>query len=99
MARSFAAVLPWPPAGSLLAGLALFLSGCTDPVRAGATSTEQTAPDAAALAVDVQSPKEHFQRLGLTRWHARGWRGHGVKVAVFDSGFRGYRGFLDKGLP
>jgi subtilisin family serine protease len=37
--------------------------------------------------------------LGVTRWHAAGVRGAGVKVAVLDSGFRGYRKFLGSSLP
>src|SRR3954469_4337578 len=32
-----------------------------------------------------------LEQLGVTRWHASGYRGAGVKVAVLDSGFRGYR--------
>src|SRR5262245_56965621 len=38
-------------------------------------------------------------RLGADHWHAAGFRGQGVKVAILDSGFRGYRAFLGKGLP
>src|SRR5438270_119609 len=37
--------------------------------------------------------------LGATAWHAAGHRGQGVKVAVLDTGFRGYRDFLGKALP
>jgi len=40
-----------------------------------------------------------LDRLGVTRWHAAGHRGRGVKVAILDSGFRGYRMHLGKGLP
>ena len=35
----------------------------------------------------------------MPRWFAQGYRGQGVKVAILDSGFRGYRRFLGKGLP
>src|SRR5687767_12603216 len=38
-------------------------------------------------------------QLGVDRWHAAGHRGRGVKVAVIDSGFRGYRTFLGGALP
>ncbi|HEV3259435.1 MAG TPA: S8 family serine peptidase [Gemmataceae bacterium] len=41
----------------------------------------------------------HLARLGVERWHAAGFRGRGVKVAVLDSGFRGYREQLGKSLP
>src|SRR5690242_130544 len=42
---------------------------------------------------------EYLNILGAGRWHKLGFRGQGVKVAVLDSGFRGYRDFLGKGLP
>ena len=35
----------------------------------------------------------------MPAWHAAGCRGQGVKVAVLDTGFRGYRDFLGKALP
>jgi hypothetical protein len=38
-------------------------------------------------------------RLGADRWHRLGCRGRGVKVALLDSGFRGYRAHLGKALP
>jgi subtilisin family serine protease len=37
--------------------------------------------------------------LGVSDWHAAGWRGQGIKVAVLDSGFRGYRKLLGQVLP
>src|SRR5579875_1370006 len=40
-----------------------------------------------------------LERLGVSAWHAQGWRGQGVKVAVLDSGFRGYRAHLGAVLP
>ena len=43
--------------------------------------------------------KEYVSRLGIDRWHALGFRGQGVKVAILDSGFRGYRDHLGKTLP
>lgn len=41
----------------------------------------------------------HLGRLGASRWLQAGYRGQGIKVAVLDSGFRGYRAFLGKALP
>src|SRR5262249_47933057 len=38
-------------------------------------------------------------RLGVDRWYKAGHRGQGVKVAILDSGFRGYRAHLGKALP
>jgi hypothetical protein len=37
--------------------------------------------------------------LGVSRWHGVGFRGQGVRVAVLDYGFRGYREKLKRGLP
>jgi hypothetical protein len=36
---------------------------------------------------------------GLERWHARGCRGKGVRVAIIDSDFRGYEAYTGKQLP
>jgi hypothetical protein len=43
--------------------------------------------------------REHLQRLGIPNWHRLGQKGRGVKVAVLDSGFSGYRHQLGKALP
>ena len=37
--------------------------------------------------------------MGVPASHAAGWRGQGVKVAILDSGFRGYTSHLGKALP
>src|SRR5437762_2622441 len=42
---------------------------------------------------------QHLTRIGVDRWHTAGYRGKGVKVAVLDTGFRGYHNFLGKTLP
>jgi subtilisin family serine protease len=58
--------------------------------------------DESVPATDRQPPplrEELLDRLGVSRWHASGVRGTGVKVAVLDSGFRGYRTFLGSSLP
>jgi subtilisin family serine protease len=41
----------------------------------------------------------HLAALGVDRWHQAGFRGKGVKIAVLDTGFRGYREHLGKELP
>ena len=38
-------------------------------------------------------------RLGVERWHELGCRGQGVKVAILDTGFRGYTAHLGEALP
>jgi subtilisin family serine protease len=42
---------------------------------------------------------EHLRELGVESWHRSGWRGQGVKVAILDTGFRGYREFEGRFLP
>jgi subtilisin family serine protease len=43
--------------------------------------------------------KNWFARLGVDRWHARGYRGQNGKIAILDSGFRNWRAWLGKALP
>jgi subtilisin family serine protease len=43
--------------------------------------------------------QQHLAELGVLRWHAAGYRGQGVKIAVLDTGFRGYRSRLGTALP
>jgi subtilisin family serine protease len=40
-----------------------------------------------------------LSRLGVDAWHKSGQRGQGLKVAVLDTGFLGYRDHLGKSLP
>lgn len=42
---------------------------------------------------------DHLDRLGVNDWHAHGWRGRGMTIAILDSGFRGYSSQLGKALP
>jgi subtilisin family serine protease len=67
------------------------------PIYAPARAADERVPDQGR-----QTPvfrEELLERLGVTRWHTVGIRGAGVKVAVLDSGFRGYRSFLGSSLP
>jgi subtilisin family serine protease len=41
----------------------------------------------------------HLAELGVKFWHNQNIRGAGIKIAILDSGFRGYRDFLGKTLP
>jgi hypothetical protein len=43
--------------------------------------------------------EELLERMGVPAWHARSWRGQGLKVAVLDTGFRGYQAHLGAALP
>jgi hypothetical protein len=76
--------------GSLAVPAALLLTSVfAEPVSAGGTATTRGLPDQVA----------HVTRLGASRWHAAGYRGRGVKVAVLDTGFRGWRTHLGRALP
>jgi subtilisin family serine protease len=43
--------------------------------------------------------QQSLSRLGVPAWHQAGIGGKGVKVAILDSGFRGYQAALGKVLP
>ncbi len=82
--------------GRLVLGLAsaLALLGALVPLNSQAAD-----PDAAAIALLRQDQAKHFSLLGLDRWQSLGYRGQGIKIAVLDTGFRGYREQLGKTLP
>lgn len=92
----------------LLLGLAspVVLAFAAPPVRhqpaAGQSAVEEATPDCDSPNLDgepAQQRASHLAALGVDRWHAAGTRGKGVKVAVLDSGFRGYSDHLGKALP
>lgn len=64
-------------------------------------SSEQTTPDSVAppLGSPLAVRQQILERMGAESWHKAGHRGRGVKVAILDSGFRGYRQFLGNVLP
>jgi subtilisin family serine protease len=67
-----------------------------------AGSSEEPCAGEPAIARDASTQKErgeHLARIGVDQWQSAGVRGKGVKVAIIDSGFRGYRNYLGKALP
>lgn len=74
-------------------------------VRAGQllVAWEQAAtPDCGLPPVEPYPSRQrarHLAQLGIDRWHQAGITGRGVKIAILDSGFRGYRDHLGKALP
>src|SRR5262249_2852706 len=61
------------------------------------------APDLPAVELAVpawqRQQTQHPDRAGVGPWHAAAHRGQGVKVAILDTGFRGYRAHLGGALP
>ena len=60
---------------------------------------ESAPPSVANEQAVISERARHLEALGVLRWHEAGSRGAGVKVAVLDSGFRGYRERLGSALP
>ncbi|MBY0522588.1 MAG: S8 family serine peptidase [Gemmataceae bacterium] len=88
-------IVPYAPAGGV-SRLLQSLSHRPHP------SAEEATPDCGPILPSVDPQRErvrHLAALGVDRWHQAGITGKGVKVAVLDSGFRGYREFLGKALP
>lgn len=72
------------------------------PVQRVEAQAEAATPDSdtpAAPNTSVEEERRHLSLLGVDRWHLAGYRGRGIKIAVLDSGFRGYRSFLGHVLP
>src|SRR5437016_2839965 len=59
-------------------------------------ATISAAPTPAKATSRQESQAQRLASLHVTQWHAEGFRGQHVKVAVLDSGFRGYRSQLGK---
>jgi hypothetical protein len=53
--------------------------------------------------LDLPSAKDARRKflagLGVDRWHNANFEGQGIKIAILDSGFRGYKTQLGKALP
>jgi hypothetical protein len=70
-----------------------------DPAEDAVSSPGGSEPGFSPRLLRDRRRAELFAQLGVDRWHRLGYRGRGVKVAVLDSGFRGYRAHLGKSLP
>src|SRR5207237_5831926 len=81
-----------------LAVLTLTMRGTAEtPAAPVAESTPESA--ARPYADPLQARSQHLTRFAVDRWHQAGYRGRGVKIAILDTGFRGYRAHLDRALP
>lgn len=61
------------------------------PALAGPGFSDLNAPDAAL--------NQGVNITGADRWQQAGFNGQGIKVAIIDGGFAGYRGYLGGALP
>jgi subtilisin family serine protease len=85
---------------ALLLSLTLSVPAPEVAVRPLVPVGDEAEPRQPAAATPPAGPKELvLTRLGVDRWLAAGFRGRGVKVAVIDTGFRGWRNQLGKALP
>jgi len=53
----------------------------------------------AAAPAGIRSQQESLEVLGAPSWQAAGYQGQGIRIAVLDTGFRGYRSHLGQCLP
>jgi hypothetical protein len=70
-----------------------------EPVKDDVTACATPDSLAPALPFPEKQRLRHLIQLGVDRWHAAGYKGQHTKIAVLDSGFRGYRSQLGKALP
>jgi subtilisin family serine protease len=87
---------------SLVLGLQLLLPTGTfrRPTCSAGSAEEETPASSVRTRIPAfRAQLERLAQLGVDRWHSAGFRGKGIKVAVLDTGFRGYRNFLGRGLP
>jgi hypothetical protein len=77
-------------------GLGLILALALDlgEIKGGPLDSE-----AAAFASIHRDQASHLALLGVDLWQHTGYRGQGIKMAILDTGFRGYRDQLGKTLP
>ncbi len=88
-----AGLVSWP----FLRAIGLDSSGIGGSTEAACATTPDAMSEADSSVTLERS--RHLQRLGVDRWHLAGHRGRGLKVAILDSGFCGYRAHLGKALP
>ena len=86
---------------SLLVGLSGRMDAARPHTQANVTHlwTGEEAAESSSREAAIAARGVHLSRVGVERWHQAGIRGKGVKVAVLDSGFRGWRDHLGKSLP
>ena len=77
-------------------GLGVALALVSPPTNADGEPIDSEAAAPVSIHRDQAS---HLSLLGVDRWQHTGYRGQGIKIAILDTGFRGYRDQLGKMLP
>ncbi len=87
--------------GSLLLTAFLLFLPTIRPVPGGSEAADDSTRPSSAFSTRRTRLERGVQiaRLGVEPWHRSARVGRGIKVAVLDSGFRGYRAFLGDVLP
>jgi hypothetical protein len=90
----------WLAVAALLA-IGLFVPEVTVAPTGARGADASATPDSESAPLDdpVRARALLLERPGIAAWHRHGERGHGVKVAVLDTGFRGYQAHLGHALP
>ncbi len=83
----------------LAAGLGFSLLLVSARPTAPAGETGKSVPVPASSVPAAKARQQHLAALGLDRWQAAGVTGKGVRIAILDTGFRGYHDHLGKALP
>jgi subtilisin family serine protease len=86
----------------LLVSILLAQAVLVQPLHTGVGTTSAATPDS-FVPYDGASlgnlRTRIIEQLGVAAWHEAGYRGRGVKIAVLDTGFQGYRQHLGRCLP
>jgi subtilisin family serine protease len=83
----------------VIAAIFVTLAQFVVPATRAADETPSPRPSSKAELTFAAERARHLAELGVDRWLAAGASGRGIKVAVLDSGLRGYRDQLGKALP
>jgi hypothetical protein len=102
----------WECAAALVVLVRVYAGDWASSIRRLARSTNRACPPppppvqspphsapATASVISTSQRVRQLARLGVRPWHEQGRLGAGVKVAVLDSGFQGYRDHLGHALP
>ena len=72
----------------------------TFPERSAPAANPSPEPSRPTWQIQAEERRSQLlAQMGADRWPSAGFRGKGVKIAVLDTGWRGWRNHLGKALP